>query len=613
MRITYKNEILLAGFVLFAVILPFSHRAIYMDEHLYLGLAQSTLIHPLHPMDTPWLYFGTWFPKAEGLTHPPLGEYHLALLYWLFGSFSEPAFRILFGAPYAIAAVVGFYGLAVRWASHPFALSLLFAVCPPFFVMVPTLMMDLPSVGCLLLGLRIFFSASETAGQPASYARLATSSVCFLLALGMAYTAAIPLAALFVWCLLERKRLAQKMAVLVPFLGLALWLAAMTVHFREFLLKGVMLYVLSQFKPAHNIVATLSFLGGLAVFPWSLAMLKQRRLTLLAVSIVCSALTVFSRAWPSGITAVLYFLMASWGSFLILSVVWVAGGKLRPCSDWDSLFLSVWFLGSLIFFILAADMMTARYLLLSLPPLYLLLFKDASLTVLKRTIVATVMLSICLAIADYRFVGGYRAWVRDNLPIFQAAGYRVWSGTESGLRFYLHQYGAEELDSRDLRPRATDLVIQHSELFQMGLAPDLAAMLVQVKDFQIEDSFPLRTFNGAAGAGFHDSRIGLIPYNFSDAPLDSIRVTQVSPFATQLPVRPPVNEFDAPVWTPNGVELNQNQLRDAFDIPSLLDVQWKATLVGSGTVEMGLHSITLLRPKDAAAVWRNFRIVPKGY
>src|SRR5437762_12051054 len=109
---------------------------------------------------------------------PLFEEYHFALFYRHFGSCSEPVFRILFGAPYAIAALVGFYGLAVRWASHPFALSLLFAVCPPFFVMAPTLMMDLPSVGCLLLGLRIFFSGSETAGQSASYARLAASSVC---------------------------------------------------------------------------------------------------------------------------------------------------------------------------------------------------------------------------------------------------------------------------------------------------------------------------------------------------------------------------------------------------------------------------------------------------
>src|SRR5262249_15555621 len=128
---------------------------------------------PLYPQDTPWLYFGTWYSNAADHTHPPLGEYHLALLYKLLGHFSETTFRILFAAPYAGLAVLGFYGLACRWPSpglrqpspageglsQPFWVSLLFAACPPFFVMAPTLMMDLPSIGCLLMGLRLFFSA----------------------------------------------------------------------------------------------------------------------------------------------------------------------------------------------------------------------------------------------------------------------------------------------------------------------------------------------------------------------------------------------------------------------------------------------------------------------
>ena len=75
-------------------------------------------------------------------------------------------------------------------------------------------------------------------------------------------------------------------------------------------------------------------------------------------------------------------------------------------------------------------------------------------------------------------------------------------------------------------------------------------MLVEVKEFEIQDLFPLRTFNATAGAGFHDSRVGLIPFMFSTAPLDIVQVAQVSPFASELPVLSKGGGENVPVWTP---------------------------------------------------------------
>jgi hypothetical protein len=598
MRSRYVDQSLLLVFVLFVSIIPFSNRAIYMDEHLYLGLAESALQNPLYPQDTPWLYFGTWFSNAADHTHPPLGEYHLALLYKLFGHFSERSFRILFGAPYAILAVLGFYGLAARWTKHPFWVSLVFAACPPFFVMSPALMMDLPSVGCLLMGLRIFLSPEI--GGPV---RIAASAVFFIGAMGMAYTAAIPLCALLLLCLQERRPVREMLAIVVPFFVLVLWLLAMTMHFGEFPLKGTVSYALSQFKPFHNLAAALSFIGGLAMFPWSFAAFKGFSRAMAGVCFICAAIPLFWLTWPSALAAALYFAMASWGAALIL--------RLR--FGVSAVFLSSWFFLSLVFFILAADMMTARYLLLYLPPLYLLLFRETAASTLKRVAVPTIALSLCIAIADYRFVDGYRAWVNNNIPIFAASGYRVWSATESGLRFYLKQQGAESLDSRSLRPRGTDLVIQHSNLFRYALAGELGSMLVELKEFEIQDAFPLRTFNAAVGAGFHDSRIGLVPFTFSTAALDSIRVTQVSPFVRQLPV-PARNEYNnVPVWTPDGVEFKQHGREITFDMPDLRNVRWTGDLLGFGMVELGHRSMTLRLDDGDTAVWRNFRIVPKGF
>jgi len=168
------------------------------------------------------------------------------------------------------------------------------------------------------------------------------------------------------------------------------------------------------------------------------------------------------------------------------------------------------------------------------------------------------------------------------------------------------------LDSQDLRPRATDLVVEHSKLFRYALAADLGVMLINVKHFEIPDFFPVRTFNMQAGAGFHDSRVGLIPFTISTASLDAIQIAQVSPFAAKLPVGDG-NQVNVPVWTPEGVELRQSGSQATFDIPVLQNVEWTGQLVGVGLVEVGRGFVTLRQNGDGTAVWRNFRIVPKGF
>src|SRR5207253_2091041 len=113
------------------------------------------------PQDVRTLYFGAWFKNAADHTHPPVGEYHLALIYRLVGKFSETSFRLLFATPYAVMAVLGFYGLAARFTSNAFWVTLVFALSPPFFVMAPTMMMDVPCVGALLLGFRFMIARRQ--------------------------------------------------------------------------------------------------------------------------------------------------------------------------------------------------------------------------------------------------------------------------------------------------------------------------------------------------------------------------------------------------------------------------------------------------------------------
>src|SRR5437879_1231485 len=113
-----KQYVILALIVL-AGIIPFSSRAVFMDEHIFLKIAQNAQHNWQFPQDTPSVFFGIPFANFAAHTHPPVGEYALALIYRFWGGFSEIPFRLFFSV-FPIAAVLSFYFLAQRFTAQPF-------------------------------------------------------------------------------------------------------------------------------------------------------------------------------------------------------------------------------------------------------------------------------------------------------------------------------------------------------------------------------------------------------------------------------------------------------------------------------------------------------------
>src|SRR5438132_1170265 len=108
---------LVLAVVVLAGVIPFASRAVFMDEHIFLQIAKSAQTHWLFPQETPGMFFG--LPKANFAdhTHPPVGEYYLALIYAALGQFREVPFRILFSV-FSIVAVFAFYRLAERFTEQ---------------------------------------------------------------------------------------------------------------------------------------------------------------------------------------------------------------------------------------------------------------------------------------------------------------------------------------------------------------------------------------------------------------------------------------------------------------------------------------------------------------
>ena len=586
---------------------PFANRAVYLDEPLFLHIAQSVWENDwLFPQSSSWIFFGIPGTNVAAQTHPPVGEYCLAILLKLCGGFHEVPFHLAWGL-FSIAAVLAFYRLARHFTNDPLLVSALFAVSPAFFVNSQTLMMDIPMLAFLLGGLGFYLDCLQ-----GKRTRLWLVPLCFLFSVGTGYTALIPIGCLFLWTVFRKRPLEEVLALATgPVLFLS-WQWMMKSHFGATPMAGVVQYFSTRSAFPSSLLPTLSFLGGLSLFPWAVLVLTDvpKKRIIANVSIFTAVILSYFHPWPSHLDRVWYVVLAFSGIAWVL-VFFLKAWRRPPDRPFMQSFLILWATASLLFFLLIAEMVSARFFLLSLPPLFLIMFAQIRRTAAIVTLAATLVLSVSLAIGDYRYVNAYRRWVAQTVVPLQDQGFRLWSAAESGLRFYLNQRGIPSLDIYNIQPGGGDLIVRQAS-FPLGLSGDLEPLLVRLSREDIQDSYFWRVFVRPAGAGFYDSKFGIVPFSISQTPLDRLEIVQVSPFVTSLPQAVPPDYSSVPVWFPGGVMLKQVQPEMKFRVKLPQGARIDYRLEGEGAVEVSGNSLTLKKTKEGAVVWKNFRIIPAG-
>ncbi|HEX5000084.1 MAG TPA: hypothetical protein VFY29_17825, partial [Terriglobia bacterium] len=414
-----KRYALLTAVVL-ATVIPFASRAVFMDEHIFLNIARSAQTHWFFPQDTPGMFFGSVVPDFASHTHPPVGEYYLALIYAVMGRFEDTPFRLAFSV-FPIAAVLAFYSLARRFVAEPLWVALLFALSPAFVVYAPTLMMDVPMLAFLLVGFALYFKSVDGVRRA-----LFPASVCFVLAVGTGYTALIPLACFFVGLLTAGRPPRELLSVMAAPAALALWLAAMTVHFGRFPLWGTVTYFLSQGSMLWNFVAVFTFVGGVTLFP--LAASGKPLLSAGAFAVALVAMIGF----PAGAAPLWIVVLIASGAFMIARFFSSARELIASGRNSGEAFLLLWFPAVMIFFVVAADMINGRYVLLGIPALYLVAFRKMNRRSLIGMVIPTALLSLGVAYGDYRLVNANRDFVKAVVEPLLTQGVTVWGGAESG-------------------------------------------------------------------------------------------------------------------------------------------------------------------------------------
>src|SRR5262249_33996966 len=175
--------------------------------------------------------------------------------------------------------------------------------------------------------------------------------------------------------------------------AMAIWLTAMTIHFGRFPLIQTIGYYATQGSMFRNLLATLSFLGGITIF--SALSVGRWRVTATTIPVV-AVLTLFV-SWASFAYGAWFIVLAAAAVTMLAAFVSEARRLIGAGKNHGEAFLLLWVPTVLLFFIVAAEMINARYMLLVIAPLCLVLFINSGGRRLILSLIRTVAFSIALA------------------------------------------------------------------------------------------------------------------------------------------------------------------------------------------------------------------------
>ena len=112
MQSSYKPQALLA-LITAAALAPFLNKAFYVDDPLFIWMAQQIVRHPLNPygFDVNWSSFTQ--PMSAVMQNPPLCSYYIAAIGSIFG-WSEMSLHAAF-LFWATMSILGTFALAQRF------------------------------------------------------------------------------------------------------------------------------------------------------------------------------------------------------------------------------------------------------------------------------------------------------------------------------------------------------------------------------------------------------------------------------------------------------------------------------------------------------------------
>ncbi len=496
-----------------------------MDDPLFLWSAQQIEHHPSNPYGFDLVWYFIRMPMWAVTKNPPLASYYAALVGSIAG-WSEHIMHLAFLVP-ALALILGTYQLARHFTQHPLVAAAITLVAPVVMVSATSVMCD-----TLMLALWVWAAIFWIKGLDAPKPLYLFSSALLLSACALTkYFGVCLIPLLLAYSLFRRRRLETRLwYLLIPVAALIeyqLW----TMHlYGQGLLSDAVSYTLDESTAQSGLFAQLllglSFAGGCtlpALFFAPILWSWEKLIAPIAVAALAALFfylgwihiaSDFTLAHPAEVSIQFGFFILSGLCVLALSVTDFWRNR-----DADSLFLTLWVLGTFIFATFINWTINARSVLPLVPALAIVIARRLESVKLSRARLAIplavcCLLSLWIASGDAAFANSARE-AADRIHD-QAAGQpgTLWFAGHWGFQYYMQQHGAKPYDQKTNLSKPGEILIMpgnNSNLFEVP--SDLITHIIELPMAR-----GVTTSRGTSGAGFYSSVWGPLPFSFGPVP-----------------------------------------------------------------------------------------------
>ena len=525
-------------------LLLFLGKAVSIDAPVFIAVARQILVAPADPFGFEMMWDPTSLSAHSFNRNPPLLSYWLAPWMGLFGESDAVLHAAML--PFPVVAALAFLGIARRATADGMPPAALLVATPAFAVLATTVLLDIPTLACLLLAVYALLRGCEGNGSGWQIAAgFAAAAAGLFKYVGIASAPLLAAGAL----LLAPRRGPALVRVLLPPLALwAVWSAYTSNLYGASHLLGSS-DVVWQRARGHlwsQLASTPVYYGCGLLFPifaalrsagWAKAGLGLAVAGLLLGTAVVYLVLPDGRPLRRNPLEVEELVLAVLG---FAGAVFVWGTVLSPrhaLADPLNRFLALWLLGFGCFSLFLNWHVNAADALLAAPPAILLFYRSAHAPGRATTgvwVALALAVSLLLARADAHQTEVYRTAAQHIVREIGAQPGARYSVGHWGFQHYLGRegftaIGPPQFESPELE--TGDWVASARNVSQLDVTETLRPYVIRpVWSWESRVWLPLRTTNADAGAGFYSHRSGYAPFAFSLAPLDRVvlgRVTAV--------------------------------------------------------------------------------------
>lgn len=504
-----------------ACLAPFAGKAFGVDEPLFAWVARRILSHPLDPYG----FSINWSMKADPMwqvmKNPPLASYYAALVAGIAG-LSETALHLGFMLP-AIGVVLGTFVLARRFCSRPVEAAFAALLTPVFLVCAASINDDVLMLALWVWAIEFWLRGLDTRRQ----SMFAVSGVLVALATMTQLFGISLVPLLLVYSALKTRRLGPyALYMLIPVAAIVLyqWWTYSLYHSVTFLdafkwASGER--TTTDTVPGMKYLSCLAFIGGgvasalfLSPVLWSgrALLIGLGAFAAMAVAIRFTGLSYTFAIQNEGASLWMLIAQLSLLATVGVGILSMAAEDVRTRKDADSILLTLWLAGTIVFALLVNWSVNGRAILPIIPVVGILMMRRLERTDRAKAGLVAGLLAVAGIFAltvtwsDYNFANMAR---KAAAQIGERYGGQrtMWVDGHWGFQYYMESLGGEATGYGSPPPERNDVVIVPSN--NVVPFPGPGTPPLETIEFR---SVPLAIMDQSLGAGYYSDMWGPLPF-----------------------------------------------------------------------------------------------------